>query len=328
MNLIERAKAFYHRKLDGYTLDEYLIMFVTCSIFLPYFCSIAAIIIVLIYLAFTGRLIRIIRTTPRSLFAFVFAGLSVVVSLCYGNLLGVVQTLGLLLILIYYMFYRSVISKRLFVLLIDACCIISIFCFIWALMEYFRIIDHFGYSFLELEVEDAPRWRVNSTFFNANFYAAMIEFLVLCCVYKLLYSHTLRRVVFYWAIIIMNLFALYLTGCRAAWPTFVVAIPVMFLLTRHRKSFAFSAALVGCVTGIICGAFSGCYETGLSMNGYLPEKGVSQVPGVVNWIYFVRYVVPIIEYVVLIILLKFMDLEKKLPKMQAEIQERHRRGQV
>ena len=64
MNLIERAKAFYHRKLDGYTLDEYLIMFVTCSIFLPYFCSIAAIIIVLIYLAFTGRLIRIIRTTP------------------------------------------------------------------------------------------------------------------------------------------------------------------------------------------------------------------------------------------------------------------------
>lgn len=251
MNLLERAKAFYHRKLDGYTLDEYLIMFVTCSIFLPYFCSIAAIIIVLIYLAFTGRLIRIIRTTPRSLFAFVFAGLSVVVSLCYGNLLGVVQTLGLLLILVYYMFYRSVISKRLFVLLIDACCIISIFCFIWALMEYFRIIDHFGYSFLELEVEDAPRWRVNSTFFNANFYAAMIEFLVLCCVYKLLYSHTLRRVVFYWAIIIMNLFALYLTGCRAAWPTFVVAIPVMFLLTRHRKSFAFSAALVGCGAGAV-----------------------------------------------------------------------------
>ena len=43
----------------------------------------------------------------------------------------------------------------------------------------------------------------------------------------------------------------YLTGCRAAWPTFVVAIPVMFLLTRHRKSFAFSAALVGCGAGAV-----------------------------------------------------------------------------
>ena len=91
MNLIERAKAFYHRKLDGYTLDEYLIMFVTCSIFLPYFCAIAAIIIVLIYLAFTGRLISTIRSAPRSLVAFAFAGLSVIVSIYYDNWLGVVQ---------------------------------------------------------------------------------------------------------------------------------------------------------------------------------------------------------------------------------------------
>lgn len=120
------------------------------------------------------------------------------------------------------------------------------------------------------------------------------------------------------------------------------ALPVVYILTAltnaandeveykfgFRPEGTVAAALVGCVTGIICGAFSGCYETGLSMNGYLPEKGVNQVPGVVNWIYFVRYVVLIIEYVVLIILLKFMDLEKKLPKMQAEIQERHRRGQV
>ena len=29
MNLIDRAKAFYHRKIDGYTLEEYLIMLVT-----------------------------------------------------------------------------------------------------------------------------------------------------------------------------------------------------------------------------------------------------------------------------------------------------------
>ena len=246
MEWITRIKAFYHRKLDGYTFEEYLIMFVTCSIFLPYFCSVAAIGFTLGYLAFTHQLVRIIRQTPRAFLAFAFCLLSFIVSALYHNSIGMAQSFVMLLIFVYYMFYRSIINKRLLILLIDACCIISIFCFIWAIMEYFRIIDHFGYSFLELEVEDAPRWRVNSTFFNANFYAAMIEFLVLCCVYKLLYSRTLRRIIFYAAIIIMNLFALYLTGCRAAWPTFVIAIPVMFLLTRHRKSFAFSAGLVGC----------------------------------------------------------------------------------
>ena len=73
----------------------------------------------------------------------------------------------------------------------------------------------------------------------------MIEFLVLCCVYKLLYSKTLRRILFYWCIILLNLFALYLTGCRTAWLSFVAAIPVMFLITRHWRSFAVSMTLIG-----------------------------------------------------------------------------------
>ena len=217
MEWITRIKAFYHRKLDGYTFEEYLIMFVTCSIFLPYFCSVAAIGFTLGYLAFTHQLVRIIRQTPRVFLAFAFCLLSFIVSALYHNSIGMAQSFVMLLIFVYYMFYRSIINKRLLILLIDACCIISIFCFVWAIMEYFRIIDHFDYSFFALEVEDEPRWRVNSTFYNANLYAMMIEFLVLCCVYKLLYSKTLRRILFYWCIIILNLFALYLTGCRTAW---------------------------------------------------------------------------------------------------------------
>ena len=33
---MERISAFLHRKLDNFTLDEYIIMFVVCSIFLPF----------------------------------------------------------------------------------------------------------------------------------------------------------------------------------------------------------------------------------------------------------------------------------------------------
>ncbi len=252
MDWTSRIKSFYHRKLDGYTFEEYLIMFVTCSIFLPYFCSMAAIVITLCYLAATHQLIPIVKRTPRAFFAFAFCALSFAVSAYYHNQIGMLQSFVMLLIFVYYMFYRSVITKRLLILLIDACCIISIFCFIWALMEYFRIIDHFDYSFFALEVEDEPRWRVNSTFYNANLYAMMIEFLVLCCVYKLLYSKTLRRILFYWCIILLNLFALYLTGCRTAWASFVVAIPVMFFLTRHWKSFTASMALlIGGVSAVL-----------------------------------------------------------------------------
>lgn len=60
MEWISKIKAFYHRKLDGYSFEEYLIMFVTCSIFLPYFCSIAAVLFTLCYLIFTHQLSAII----------------------------------------------------------------------------------------------------------------------------------------------------------------------------------------------------------------------------------------------------------------------------
>ena len=47
---MERLKAFLHRKLDGFTLDEYIIMFVVCSIFLPFYCCLIAIACTLVYL--------------------------------------------------------------------------------------------------------------------------------------------------------------------------------------------------------------------------------------------------------------------------------------
>ena len=119
MEWITRIKAFYHRKLDGYTFEEYLIMFVTCSIFLPYFCSVAAIGFTLGYLAFTHQLVRIIRHTPRAFLAFAFCLLSFIVSALYHNSIGMAQSFVMLLIFVYYMFYRSIINKRLLILLID-----------------------------------------------------------------------------------------------------------------------------------------------------------------------------------------------------------------
>ena len=98
MEWITRIKAFYHRKLDGYTFEEYLIMFVTCSIFLPYFCSVAAIGFTLGYLAFTHQLVRIIRQTPRAFLAFAFCLLSFIVSALYHNSIGMAQSFVMLLI--------------------------------------------------------------------------------------------------------------------------------------------------------------------------------------------------------------------------------------
>ncbi len=90
-----------------------------------------------------------------------------------------------------------------------------------------------------------------------------------------------------------------------------------------RPKGTISAAIIGCIVGIVTGAFAGVYETGLSAAGYAASLGSAQPGGVFTWLYFIRYWVPIIEHGVIIIVLFFMDLEKKLPAMQAEIRRRH-----
>ena len=78
-------------------------------------------------------------------------------------------------------------------------------------------------------------------------------------------------------------------------------------------------AVTTAIATIVSGAFAGLYETGLSMNGYVADMGTAQPQGVISWLYFIRYVVPIIQYSIIIIVLYFMDLEEKLPGMQEEI---------
>ena len=242
---MDKIAAFLHRKLDNFSFDEYLIMFVVCTIFLPFYCSIIAIIGVLLYLTIQGRMKTIIQSVPRSKFAIAFCLLASLVAAFHQNWLGAGCGIGILVIFLFIFYFRTVINKRLFELLMDACCIISLFCVAWALMEYMRIVHRLNYDFMMLVIEDSPKNRVNSTFFNANYYAMMIEFLVLICVYKMMQVKTKRRIIFYIVTILANLFALYLTGCRTAWVPFVVTIPFMFLMNKRFGYFTATMSAIG-----------------------------------------------------------------------------------
>ena len=90
-----------------------------------------------------------------------------------------------------------------------------------------------------------------------------------------------------------------------------------------RPEGTIAAAIILCVSGFLSGAFNGVYETGLSSAGYDSLLGTAQPQAVYNWLYFVRYAVPLIQHALMILLLIFMDLEKKLPDWQKEIKKRH-----
>lgn len=86
--------------------------------------------------------------------------------------------------------------------------------------------------------------RTNAMFFNANYYAMMIEFFVAICFYKFLkYTHNhgfmdhIKEIVTIGLITLLNLFCLYLTGCRTAWPALAGGLAIMLLFNRNYKSF-------------------------------------------------------------------------------------------
>lgn len=102
---------------------------------------------------------------------------------------------------------------------------------------------------------------------------------------------------------------------------------------NFRPEGTIALTITTCIVTIFSGVFSGVYETGLSMNGYDAALGTMQPEGVINWLYFARYIIPLIEYVLIIVILIFLNLEKKLPDMQKAILLRHKeeteaRGEV
>lgn len=91
---------------------------------------------------------------------------------------------------------------------------------------------------------------------------------------------------------------------------------------NFRPEGTVALAITGAISTILTGVFAGVYETGLSHFGYQATLGVNQPEGVIGWLYFIRYCVPLIQCVLTIVILYFLNIEEKLPQMQKEIQSR------
>ena len=78
--------------------------------------------------------------------------------------------------------------------------------------------------------------RLNSVFYNANYYAMMIEFIAVCTVYKFFtVKNDLKRSIFYVIVGFLNLFMLYMTGCRAGYVAIAGAICLFLIFNKNYK---------------------------------------------------------------------------------------------
>lgn len=200
----------------------------------------AVIIFLTIRLAMKGEIQQAYKETENSKYILIFTALSFVISCLYQNWLGAICSIGLSVFLSFILYYRKHIDKNLFEFITDLIVVLSFFAAIYGFIEYIGILDRMGIEEFEIIFFNKPKDRINSFYFNANYYAMMIEFFVLIAFYKLLqvkniwknFQHIMKLL----TIIALNLLALVLTACRTAWPALAAGILVVLILDKRYKT--------------------------------------------------------------------------------------------
>lgn len=187
-----------------------------------------------IYLITTNKLSIIFQKIKSGYYLVIFSLLSMIISIISKNINGLAISIGMLFLFLIILYYRCIVDKNLFYLIIKISTVMSFYNATIGIVQYFHILDKYNYVFLE--IGEKANQRITSSFSNANFYATMIEFVILIAVYKLLVDRERQSSkIYYFVVIVVNIFMLYLTGCRTAWIGIVIAVPMMFIFKKKYK---------------------------------------------------------------------------------------------
>ena len=201
------------------SFDERIVLGLVASIFLSLPVCILAMLIALVYIFTQQRLSFLVLKNQKTILLLLFAALTIGMAALNQNLLGALVGLAMSIMIIIGAFIQSVMTHRLFKKAIIIACLGSIFAFAIAVIQ----------SSFYYEAES----RFSSVFVNPNYYATIIEFVVILCVYALLQKPQGKYVAFYCITVALNIIGLYLCGCRSA--LFALGIAVAFMLFINKR---------------------------------------------------------------------------------------------
>lgn len=215
------------------------------SVFLPYPITIAVSACMTLYLYYQGELRGIFSWEKKGKYLLMGAALAIAVAFYHDNIFGIMIGAFYFSQCLLALYYARHITKTTFEKILDIAVFFSLVSIIIILVQYYFIQASQNFTLSLKEIEDYPGFRVSATFLNPNYYAMMIEFFVLICIYRIMQRNTRRDTVKYLLLIFINLFALYMTGCRTAWVPFLVSVPLMFFFMKRKGLFAASLVLEG-----------------------------------------------------------------------------------
>lgn len=231
-----------------FTHQQRYIIVAVLSLFLPFYICAGIILFLTLRLMWTGEIQRAYHKDKFNRFLFFFCCLSMIVSLCYKNYLGILIAFFILIAGLFTMYYKEHITPELFDFITSIIILLSLFAALYGLMEYMAILKSFNIDQFEIIIFNKPKDRINSVYFNANYYAMMIEFFITLAFYKILKLKNIKqefgKFLYYILVIGVNLFMLVLTACRTAWPALAAGILIMLIVDKHYKTCTCIAIVV------------------------------------------------------------------------------------
>lgn len=230
----------------SYTIHQLMLLTCLLSVFMPFYIGLMMLAALTLGLILNGELKNLIIEVSQAKAGLLVILVGLIGAVMYQNILGIGCSFILFVVFIGACDMRKHCDAHFYDRFIKLVLLMSVFCFAHALLEYLNITESLNYQFTDLIIPDLPKYRVNSVFFNANYYAMMCEFFVVIAFSKFITSDNKGIYLF---IIFFNLGGLYLTGCRTAWPALAIAIPLLFYLAGKKKT-AFALFLIEVLLGL------------------------------------------------------------------------------
>ena len=235
-----RYMNYINKILEKYelNLDELLILIVSFTVFLPFYFLVFSFNALFFYLLVSEKIIPVLKQTPYVKNVLAFTGLIFFVSILKQNLYGIGVSIIIFEFSIFFMYYRSIINRKLFSKIINLYMIVSIFCFILTIFSV--LYKKFSMNLKMYEfIEYMALHRPISSFFNTNYYATICEFIIIIAMYYFLSNKNRNNRLYFLCVSTLAFIVLFLTENRTALPTILIATLVLSFTKNNKKVFTF-----------------------------------------------------------------------------------------
>lgn len=166
---------------------------------------------------------------------FGVGALAVIVPLFYRRYISAIAGIAICIGIMLFVLLRAWMSQGLYRLIMKACCVSSVFCFVFAIVQ--KIV--FG-----------PMFRSTGGLLNANYYGTICEFIIIFAVYLLISSKRNKGI--YCSVLVINIAGIFLCDCQSAWIAIMVGVFCMLILSGRKRLAAYfaGAAMVALLVGI------------------------------------------------------------------------------